>query len=81
MIIPIHPVACWPTSGTQLSVDGGKVQLGVTASFMYSLLNSTGTAVFGPERCFLTTGQYANWVGDDEYVCICVAQNIGITPL
>ena len=79
MIIPIVPVAAFPTSGTQLRVDDGHVQLGTTASFQWAILDADGNLVGGPSRNSLTTGQYAAWLSEDEWVAQCVATNLGLS--
>ena len=81
MIISIAPVPGYPAEATQLSVDDGHVSLGVTANFQFTLLTANGAPVSAPARCDLTPEQYGNWTGDDVYVCRCVAENQGLTPL
>jgi hypothetical protein len=32
------------------------------------------------QRAELTPEQYEAWTGADEYVCECIAKNVGLTP-
>lgn len=81
MIIQIQPVPAFPNSGVQLDVHNGNVILGDTASFLYTVLDVSGDPVSVSRRVSMTTGQYENWVGGDEYVCACIAENVGLVPI
>lgn len=81
MRIAIQPVPSFPHSATQLECVDTVVTLGVGLNTEYRLLDDSGQIVSARLRNSLTEEQYNAWTGEDEFVCKCVAENVGLTPV
>jgi hypothetical protein len=81
MDIAIQEVAAFPAAARTLRVDDGRVELGNTANFQWTLLDYYGNVVSGPGRNTLSAEQYEAWGEDDTEVAHAVAANLGLTPL
>ena len=81
MIIPIKPVSSFPAEATQLECVDTVVELGQGLSTEYRLLDKDGKIVSPRLRASLTDKQYDQWTGDDAFVCECIAENVGLTPV
>ncbi len=78
MKIAIKPVPSFPHTATQLECIATTVELGVGLSTGWRLLDSGNQIVSALGIASLTAEQYEGWTGDDDYVCECVASNLGL---
>lgn len=82
MKIAIQPVGGFPQSGVTLHVNNVVVSLtDNTANCQWTILDADGNITAGPARNILSSGQMNLWVGDNVYVPLCVAANIGVMPI
>lgn len=66
-------------SATQLEIIDPQWTPNVTINFEWRLLNAEGEICSPRKRAELTADQYENWgSGDDSYVCVCIAENVGL---
>lgn len=80
MTITITPVACFNGPAVSLECVDTAVVLGTGLNTEWRLLNAAGQLVSARNRASLTDAQYAAWTGEDEFVCECIATNVGLTP-
>ena len=80
MKIAISPVPSFPRQATQLEIVSTTVELGKTATCVWQLLDQENEPCSVLNSSKLTSDQYAAWVGDDNYVARCVAENAGLAP-
>ena len=80
MRIAIIPEPCFNGPATQLECVDTQVQLGVGLDTECRLLNAKNDIVSARQRAQLKPEQYEAWTGSDEYVCECIARNLGLTP-
>ena len=80
MKIAITPVPCFNGPAVSLECVDTSVQLGSGLNTEFRLLNDKGELVSARQRAELTAEQYEAWTGEDEYVCECIAKNVGLTP-
>ena len=81
MKIPIAPQPSFPGTATQLECVSFSGQLGVGVNGVWRLLDANDKQVSQLMSSDLNASQYAQWTGDDAFVCRCLAQNAGLTPL
>lgn len=79
MKIAIEPVPCFNGPAVWLECIDTQVNLGVGLNTEFRLLNAAGEMVSARERASLTDEQYNAWVGDDAFVCECIAENKGLS--
>ncbi len=80
MKLPIVPVGGFPKPGITLRVDNTLVSLtNNTANCQWAILDEDGAITTGPFRSDISSEQMDGWIGDNEYIVACVAQNVGLT--
>lgn len=80
MKIAIQPAPAFPAPAVFLECVDTQVTLGSGLNTEFRLLDAAGNIVSPRARASLTPAQYDAWVGDDSHVCLCIAENVGLTP-